>query len=442
MNFTRSSNTSTFSLISLGCSKNQVDSEVLLHYLHYNNYQLVDLADNPDIIIINTCGFIQDAKEESIESILEARYHNKDALLIVAGCFSQLYKSQLKKEMPEIDILMGTNEYSNIINIINEYKREKKSLHFSENPVEFHHFHKRELLDKDSLHTYIKIAEGCSRKCSFCIIPKIKGYFRSKPQNLILKEVIDLADKGIFEFNLISQDTMLWGRDLSPNTSIISLITELEKINQEVFFRLLYLNPYNINEDFLYAIKDSKKFINYFDIPIQHLSDKILKLMNRYQDKTSILDKIELIRKILPDAIIRTTVMVGFPEESDDDFMELLEGISDIEFDRLGCFIYSDEELSESYIFQNKISKETAQERFDEIMQRQMDIHQNKMSKHINSIHKAIITDKEKRLLIQAPDIDGQLIIKNQTRVKPGMYNVLIDSIKDYDYIGHIIDEK
>ncbi len=432
----------TFCIISLGCSKNQVDSEVMLYELTHAGLKNIDISKDPDLIIINTCGFIKDAKEESIQCILEASRDRKNSILMVAGCLSQLYKDRLKSEIPEIDILIGTNEFNQISLIIDDFINKDQGYFITDKPVSYDKYHLRSELYPHQLYRYLKIAEGCSRKCSFCVIPLIKDRYRSKPADIIMEEITALLAGPTYEFNLISQDTMYYGRDFDPPLSIIDLISRIDGIKGRFYCRLLYLHPNDISEDFIKAVRDSERFIDYFDIPVQHISDRMLKAMNRKETKKSIYEKIELIRSIIPSAVIRTTVMTGFPGESDEDFRELVRGIEDLEFDRLGCFVYSDEEYAPSYKIKEKISEKRARERFEEVMSIQQDIHYKRIKRHIGSIKKGIISPYEARLLIQAPEIDGELLLEDPVQEADGLCDILITGVTEYDYIGRVANDE
>lgn len=442
MNFSKCSSPSTFSLMSLGCSKNQVDSEIIADKLLEKGLKLVGPSEIPDIIIINTCGFIEDAKEESICHILETArdFANTRTILIVAGCLSQLYNNQLKSEIPEIDILMGTNEYPFIYDIISKYIKTKKDVFIENIPIDLSSHHKRKPLNSGSISSYIKIAEGCSKNCSYCIIPLIKGKYRSKPMSIIIDEIKMMLSHKILEINIISQDTLFYGKDQNSSMTIIDLIKEIDSLKEKACYRLLYLNPSDISEALLKTIRDSERFINYIDIPVQHFSDRILRAMNRHQTQKLIYDKIELIRKILPDPVIRTTVMVGFPGERDEDFEQLLDGIMNVRFDRLGCFIYSDEEPAKSSAMKNKVERHIALERQESLIEIQYDIHQQKMAEKIGTTQLALISPYENRLVIQAPEVDGELILDKETNKPSGLYNVLITNAEDYNFIGRIAD--
>ncbi len=432
----------SFSIISLGCSKNLVDSEVMLSGLLEEGYSQVDVLQNPDITIINTCGFIQDAKEESIQCILEASQKKADSLLIVAGCLSELYGKKLKQEIPEIDILAGTNEYPEISGIIQEYKRTGRNYFISGSRNALLKKHNRTAFEPKPAHRYVKIAEGCSRKCSFCVIPAIKGKHRSKPQDLIISEISELIGEQVFEFNLISQDTMQYGKDFGSSFFIEDLVRKINSIKGDFYCRLLYLNPSDITESFIKTIRDSEKFINYFDIPIQHLSDKVLKAMNRPHSSKDIMEKIDLIRNLIPGATLRTTVITGFPGETCKDFNQLISGIKEVEFDRLGCFTYSDEEFAPSSRLKSKVSRRISCSRLNRVMEIQQEIHYKRIKKQIGQVHKGIISPDGDRLLVQAPEIDGDLILENMDNSKkPGIYDVLVTGVTEYDFIG-IANEK
>ncbi|MFH0924984.1 MAG: 30S ribosomal protein S12 methylthiotransferase RimO [bacterium] len=464
----------TIGLISLGCAKNTVDSEIILGLLSKADYKIIDDLEQAEILIVNTCAFINEAKQESIDTILElAGFKNegKCKFLIVAGCLSQRYKEKLLEEIPEIDAILGTGNLLSVnelcFNLLNNNRSfpriivsDKVDFIYDHNPPRYRKPH--------SSVVYIKIAEGCNNRCSFCIIPKLRGCYRSRFIDSIVTEARQLVDDGVREINLIAQDTTYFGRDLGIKNGLVKLLEDLVEIKGNFWIRLLYANPFHISEELLDIISKKEKICNYLDIPIQHINDVLLREMKRGGTREEIQTLVKKIRTYIPDISLRTTVMVGFPGETNEQFEELMNFVEDVKFDRLGIFKYSKEEGTE---VANKkvrfISEKVKEERYNRIMGLQTHISENKNLKLIGKIQKVLIdrcsgeelkpkrdlrkneerrtkNDKqvfsvfEGRSYASAPEVDGvAYIIDELGDIKIGdFYNVKITEAFTYDVMG------
>lgn len=436
-------------LVSLGCPKNLVDSEIMLGLLKENGYHLTANEDEADVLIVNTCGFIGDAKEESINEILrlaEYKKNGKCKLLIVAGCLAQRYKDKLAKELPEADYFIGTGEYHKIVDVIKNMPAKRVMV---DKPAYIHDYNTPRILATPRYSAYIKVAEGCSNNCSYCTIPLIRGEFRSRGIQSIVQEVEDLAGQGVKEINLIAQDTTSFGRDLMGNNNLEALLKDLVKIDGIEWIRLLYLYPSRITEGLIRFIRDEEKVLKYFDIPIQHISSRILKAMNRTATKEGIKSLIEKIRKEIPDAVIRTALIAGFPGETEKEFNELLKFVKDIKFDRLGVFKYSREESTPAYKMKNQIPKIIKETRLRKIMAAQKRISLAKNKLLIDSVVKVLVegVSDETNLLLkgrvvsQAPDIDGITYISGGIANAGDIVDIRITEVGEYDIVGEIVDK-
>lgn len=424
--------------ISLGCAKNLVDSEMILNILHQAGCEVTGDPEEADAIFINTCGFIEPAKKETIETIREMKTFGKK--LIVTGCYAERYRDRLMAEMPFIDRVIGLSDYPKLHLILADVFRDQQ-LTFQ--PLKY----ENRLLTGSPFTPYVKISEGCDNRCTYCAIPLIRGGFRSRPLASILDECRQLVKNGAKEINLISQDTTRYGSDLSPDKQ--SLLPKLLKAVSEIegveMVRMLYLYPDEITEDLIQEVKNNPLVAHYFDIPIQHISDGILKRMNRRGDKTFITGLLQHIREEIPDAMIRTTYIVGFPGETDADFQELYDFTKAFEFDRLGVFSYSPEEDTPSYRMTDRVPAAIKQERLDKIMKLQKTISRKKNRLQKNKIHKTLVEtfDPETefyygRSYAFAPDdIDGMIVFQSKRSLEIGeIVDVKITSVFEYDLIG------
>ncbi len=422
-------------IITLGCSKNIVDSEVLATFLEKNNFKIFfdadfDIADN---IIINTCGFINDAKEESINTIFDAlafKKNNPSVKIFAIGCLTQRYRNEITKEIPQLDGIFGVNDIHKIIKKLNaDYK--KNSLN-------------QRLISTPSHYAFLKIAEGCNRNCSFCAIPFIRGKHISKPIEKIVSEARFLTEKNVKELLLISQDTSYYGKDLYNYFALNKLIENLLKTEKLEWLRLHYLYPSQNIEKIINLMKSQKKFCNYIDIPFQHISDKILKSMQRGHSEKRIKNLIDFIKKTLPEATLRTTMIVGYPGETEKDFYKLIDFIKEVKFDRLGAFTYSEEDGTAAAKLKDNIPEKIKQQRLNELMQTQSAISLEKNSQKVGKNFKVIIDRKEKDFFIarteaDSPEVDNEVIITSKNNLKIGkFYNAKIISADEYDLFAQI----
>ena len=418
-------------LISLGCAKNQVDSEMILGV--FKKSDITNNIEEADVIIINTCGFIESAKKESIDTILEMADYKKK--LIVTGCLVERYYDDLKKTLPEVDLFIRIKDYPHIKEILSNFLNENVKSFKEEN---------RRLITPKHL-AYLRISDGCNNRCSYCAIPLIRGNYRSRLEDDIYEEAISLVNKGVKELVLISQDTTRYGTDLG-NTNIVQLLKRLEKIEGLEFIRFLYLYPNDVTDELIECVKNSKVITPYFDIPIQHASDKMLKLMNRRDTNERLYGLVGRIRKAIPNAVLRTTVMLGFPYEEEEDFNILKKFISDVRFDKLGGFTYSREEDTKAYDMP-QVNKNTAKRRLNEIMHMQEKISLDKGLERVGEIHKAIVEEFEGyyyicRSFAFAPDdVDGYLFVLSDTKLKKGdVIKVEITDADSYNLFGKKLD--
>lgn len=432
----------------LGCAKNLVDSEMMLGTLINNDYTQTSQIMDADIAIVNTCGFIEAAKEESINEILElAQYKKRGKLkhLIVTGCLAQRYSEELLNEIPEIDIVLGTTSFDMILEKIKELKSGIKSSLITDIDKHIAEEIPRSLLT-DTYSAYIKIAEGCDNLCTYCIIPKLRGKYRSRKQEDIIKEATQLAKNGVKELIVIAQDTTKYGLDLYGKKAIGDLMRELNKIENLKWIRILYSYPEDVDAEFVKAVKESDKVLPYFDIPVQHANDKILKLMNRKTDKMQIKGNIDKIRKEIPEASIRTSIIVGFPSETQEQFDELCEFVREVKFDRLGVFAYSREEDTAAALLDGQIDEEIKQERKNRLMEIQQGISYEKNKTFVGSELEVIIEEKvedglyEGRSYRDMLEIDGLVFVKSKKMLKKGQFvNVKITDALEYDLTGEMI---
>lgn len=433
-------------IVTLGCSKNDVDSSMMYSLLDKNKYQMVNEASKADILIVNTCGFIDAAKEESIDTILESvgyKNEGKCKKVLLSGCLAQRYPEELIKEIPEIDGIIGTGN----IDYINELLDRSLAgdLFIKTDNLNSAYI---EGIRKEVVKTteYVKISEGCNNNCSYCIIPSLRGKNRSRKIEDIYSEVDYLVSKGAREIILIAQNTTDYGIDLYSKYSLAKLIKEISKIEDLKWIRVLYLYPDHFTEELIEEFKNNEKLINYVDMPLQHISDDVLKRMNRKTSKDHIIKTLKNLRKSVPDIVIRTTFIVGFPGESDDDFNQLVDFIEDIKFDKLGIFEYSLEEGTGAASLDEQISDSLKEKRKNEIMAIQSEISADILSKNIGKRLEVLIeeqVDEENyvgRTYMDSPEIDGVTYVHSNKELGIGSFvevNV-VDSL-DYDLVGEII---
>ena len=437
-------------LVSLGCAKNLVDSQVILGTLLKAQYPAASVPARAEIIIINTCSFIEEAKKETIETIFEFAQYKKSGtckFLIVTGCLPQRYGKPLCKLLPEVDVFIGTGEFYRIKEVIESLTQAKPIFQFYlGKPLYLYDDTTDRVNTSFPGSAYIKIAEGCSHCCSFCIIPKIRGRFRSRNPDSVLREALNLAAQGVKEVNLVAQDTTMYGRDFSPKTDLTFLLRRLALVEGIEWIRVLYANPQNINNELIKVIKEEEKICNYFDISLQHIHPEILKAMKRKYNPQFIYDLIAKIRDRIPEVTIRTTLMVGFPGETESQFNELVALVKHVKFDRLGVFSYSNEEGTLAANLSNQVNGKIKEKRRKLIMVLQARISREKNRKLIGSVQKVLIERREHSKIIgrissQAPEVDGQTFVeKEQHDLIPGeMYNIRITQTGVYDLEGKIL---
>ena len=437
-------------LESLGCSKNLVDAEIMMGILNRKGYKLVGDFEEADIILVNTCGFIESAKQESIDTILDLAQLKETGnlkLLIVTGCLAQRYANELKEEIPEIDAIVGTGSYQQIDEIIANLEKENNIVSLNDIEFAYNEDLPRYVTTPDYM-AYLKIGEGCDNHCTYCIIPKLRGKYRSRKIEDIVKEAKDLAAKGVKELVVIAQDTTKYGFDLYGEVKLPELLEELAQIEGIKWIRIMYSYPESITEELVKVMKKYDNICNYFDMPIQHASNRILKLMNRHTTKEEIRAKVEMIRSYLPDATLRTTIIVGFPGETDEDFKEVIEFAKEIKFDRLGAFAYSREEDTAADKLPNHLEEEVKLRRRDELMLVQQGISEELNSKKIGNEYEVLIEEQiEDKVYIgrtqgDAEEIDSIVYVKSENQLEPGDFvKVKIDKALEYDLMGDVINE-
>ena len=435
-------------MVSLGCDKNRVDSELILGSIN-KFYEITNDPKEAEIIIVNTCGFIESAKQESIDTILEmAEYKNKYKckMLIATGCLTQRYGEELLELMPEIDILMGVNDYMKIHKMILDFINGERKL-FAANYSDENINEGIRLLTTDKHTAYVRIAEGCDNYCTYCIIPKIRGKFRSRSKEAILEEVNTLANNGVKEIILIAQDLTYYGMDIYNKKELHSLIKEISNIDKVEWIRLLYCYPEEITEELIEEIANNKKVVKYLDVPIQHISNNVLKKMARRTNKETIIGMIKKLRKKVPAITLRTSLIVGFPGETEEDFNELCEFLEEYKLDNVGVFKYSKEEGTPASTMENQIEEEVKEERQNKLMLIQKDVASNLNKLKMNKVYDTIIDRRRGKYFIgrsseMAPEIDGTILIEYNDNINIGdIVKVKIKESLEYDLVGEVCDE-
>ena len=435
--------------ISLGCDKNLVDSEMMMGLLRNRGYEFTDDEMQADVIVVNTCGFINDAKEESINTILNmAQYkeHNLKAL-IAAGCLAERYKNEIMDELPEIDAIVGTTAFDKIVDVIDGVLAGQK-----ENALDDINRLCRpdtdRIISTGGYYSYLKIAEGCDKRCTYCSIPMIRGNFRSVPMEELLEEAEYLAGKGVKELILVAQETTLYGKDLYGEKKLPELLKRLCEVKGIEWIRLLYCYPEEITDELIEVIREQKKICKYIDIPIQHASDAILKKMGRRTNNAELRAIIGRLREAIPEICIRTTLITGFPGESEEDHEILMDFVDEMEFDRLGVFTYSAEEDTAAARMEGQLDEEVKLTRRDEIMELQQEISIDKSSRYVDEVLEVIIegqaADEDAlyvgRSYMDAPGVDGYVFIKSEEELMSGDFaRVRITKALEYDLIGELI---
>lgn len=435
--------------ISLGCDKNLVDTEVMLGMLASRGYEMTNDEQEADIIVINTCCFIHDAKEESIQNILEMAEYKKNGsakALIVTGCMAERYRQEILDEIPEVDEVLGTTAYDRILDAVDAAlagQHEVMTADLDALPLP----ETKRLVTTGGHLAYLKIAEGCDKHCTYCIIPKIRGNFRSVPMERLLKEAQDLAEQGVKELILVAQETTLYGKDLYGEKSLPKLLRELCKISGIRWIRILYCYPEEITDELIQVMKEEPKICHYLDLPIQHANDTILKRMGRRTSKQELIDIVQKLRKEIPDICLRTTLITGFPGETQEQHEEVMEFIDTLEFDRLGAFTYSPEEDTPAATFEDQIDEEVKEDRQADIMELQQEIAFDKAEDMIGREVLVMIEGKVAdenayvgRTYRDAPNVDGLIFINTDVELISGDFaKVKVTGALDYDLIGELM---
>lgn len=438
-------------MVSLGCSKNLVDSERMLYKFRKRGYELVTEPGLSDIAVVNTCGFIQSAKEEAIETILELAKLKEEGTIkkiVVTGCLSERYQQEMADEFPEVDAVVGIGDQKNIIDILDHVLANEHVVHFDDKknlPVIG-----ERIISTLPFFAYLKIAEGCNNCCTYCAIPKIRGPYRSVPMEDVLEEANWLAENGVTEIIVIAQDTTRYGEDLYGESKLPELLEKLCGIDGLKWIRVLYCYPERITDELLEVIANQDKIVKYMDIPIQHCNGEILKRMNRRGDSQFLTELMQKIRSKVPEIVIRTTLITGFPGETQEQFEELAEFVRDMKFDRLGCFAYSQEEGTAAANFDNQIDEKIKIHRADIIMEQQQLISEEKNAEKMDGIFEAVVEGFDKwaecyfgRTAWDAPDIDGKIFFTSDEKLEIGQYvMVKITDTLDYDLIGEVISNE
>ncbi len=440
----------TISMISLGCSKNLIDSELMTGSLMESGFDFTDDLDEADIIIVNTCGFINDAKEESIDCIVEAgsyKIEGKCKLLVVSGCLAERYKEEILMELPEVDAVIGTGNINEITEIVNESLNGKRVIRTGNIDNDYYENMNR-ISYTPSYTSFIKIAEGCDSFCTYCIIPKLRGKYRSRKMEAIISEAKELSKNGAKEIILIAQDTSKYGFDIYGEYRLPRLLDELNKIDEIEWIRVLYLYPDAFTDDLIHSMKRNNKVVKYVDMPIQHINDNVLKRMNRRTSKEMITRIIKALRKEIPEIIIRTTLIVGFPGETNEEFEEVFDYIREIEFDRLGVFSYSKEEDTPAAKMKNQVDDEIKNARQSKIMEMQKQISFNKNRGRVNKVYSVLIEEKVEdgvfigRTYMDSPEIDCVVYVSSNKDIEIGTFvDVKITDFLEYDLIGDVDNE-
>ena len=435
-------------MISLGCPKNQVDAEHMLALIDAAGCEIVDYVDGCDVVIVNTCGFIDDAKKEAIENILDMVELKKEGIIskiVVTGCLAQRYKDEIVTEIPEVDAVVGIGANGDIVKTIEEVMSGVDTIEKypprCDLPLEG-----QRILTTPQYWAYLKIGEGCSNRCTYCTIPSIRGNMRSRSMENVIEEAKQLAESGVKELILIAQDTTSYGLDLYGELKLPELLNELCKIDSIEWIRLLYCYPDRITDELIETMKKQYKVVNYIDLPLQHADDKILKAMNRRGDQAMIRNVIEKLRTEIPDVVIRTTFIVGFPGEGEDEFENLAVFVNEIEFDRLGVFTFSAQEGTPAYDMEDQVEEDVKTRRGEIIMQDQYSIMEEKNSEKIGKTYKVIVEDYDGysdsytgRTYMDAPEIDGIVRFTSDRDLDIGDFvEVEIFDVEDYDLIGEV----
>ncbi|HEX8474025.1 MAG TPA: 30S ribosomal protein S12 methylthiotransferase RimO [Pyrinomonadaceae bacterium] len=443
--------------ISLGCPKNLVDSEVMMGKLRQDGYEITTDASEAETLVVNTCGFIDAAKRESIDAILDAARLKSEGScqrLVVAGCLVERYRDELRAEIPEVDAFIGTNQINDITTVCDEKTNTRRLPVVSignQSATYLYDESTPRVLATPNYFAYVKIAEGCDRPCAFCFIPQMRGHFRSRRFGSVLSEAQQLAAQGVKEIILVAQDSSRYGEDLAQPDGLAHLLRELSHVDGIEWVRVMYTYPTHISDAFLDVLASEPKAVKYLDMPLQHASANVLKLMRRGGTRASLERLIERVRSRVPDIAVRTTFITGFPGETDEDFEELLGFVKSVEFDRVGVFTYSDEEGTPAYLLPDKVDERVAARRRDRLMREQKRISLRRNRRRVGSVVRVLFEGESKetellwqgRMETQAPEIDGCILINDApegfTPVPGDFVNVEITEAHEYDLVGHII---
>lgn len=436
--------------ISLGCSKNQVDTEIMIAAMKDSGYKIVNKLAIAEIIIINTCGFINEAKEEAINTIIETgkmKLAGRLQYLVATGCLAQRYGQELLDEMPELDGIVGISFFTDIDKAVERIQQGERVMWRGEPPAQFIEKGPR-VITTPAGSAYLKITEGCNNRCSYCAIPMIRGNLRSRPQLEIVQEAQELVSRGVRELVVVGQDTAMYGTDLAGNDNLPGLLKAMTAIDGLEWIRLMYLHPAHINEPIIDTVASEDKVLPYLDIPIQHAADQVLKNMNRKHNYQQLQLLIQRLREKINNLVLRTTVMLGFPGETEADFELLLDFVQKTEFDWLGAFAFTAEEGTPAYSMPEQVPAEIKQERLDAIMSLQQGITRNKNMTRLNKDEKILISSQASKNLyigrayFQAPGVDGITMVKSGAKLTKGNFiNVHLKGIRDYDMIGEPVNE-
>ena len=444
-----------FSIVSLGCARNLVDSEVMAGLLQKNHYEIVREPADADVVLVNTCGFIGAAKEESIDTIVEMgrlKEEGRLSTLIVAGCLSQRYPEQLASELPEVDLFIGTGEVPRIAEILRDHQRTRQRQYIGVPSYIYDHTTPR-LRSTPSYSAFLKVSEGCDHKCAFCIIPQLRGPHRSRSIQSVVEEAVSLARRGVKEINLIAQDLTAYGRDRKDGTTLYTLLSEMAQIPELVWIRLLYAYPNFIDNRLLNLIRDNDKICKYLDIPFQHISRSLLQRMRRGKSGSEVRETVQRLRDAIPELTLRTSLIVGFPGETEAEFDELLDFVEETAFERLGVFKYSEEEGTAAARLNGKVPEEEKERRWQEVMDLQSTVSLKKNQALIGTIQRVIIDGADPdsgklsgRTQAHAPEVDGLVFVEgydtllNTDPPDAGeLIEVKITTAHDYDLIGEML---
>ena len=437
--------------VSLGCPKNQLDTEVMLHELVTAGYEITPEDIDADVIIVNTCAFIESAKKEAIDNILDVAWlkeHHKLKAIIVTGCLAERYGEEIFKELPEVDAVLGVGSIHNIVEAVEavtvKKKKGSKAKYYSHEDKDTVRLGGDRVLTTPEYSAYLKIAEGCDNRCAYCAIPSIRGKFRSRPMEDLIAEAKQLESLGVKELTVIAQDITRYGLDLYGKYSLAELLHRITEETEIPWIRLLYCYPDKVTDELIAEIRDNPRILKYLDMPLQHISDHMLTAMNRHGDSAMIREVLAKLRREIPDIVIRTTFIVGFPGETEEDFEELCEFVKEQRFDHAGAFTYSREEDTPAYDFPDQIDEQVKQDRLDILMRMQMDINEELNRKKIGSTVEVLCEGFDTvaeihygRSTADSPEIDGKVYFKSPKRVREGSFvRVKVRRVLDYDLYG------